>query len=153
MIMKTSKHFFSVFFLTVVFFSASAQEENLNAVKTEIIEVSDAETQAFISGDCDKVVSLMDDNITFHANGRKAMSKEEIKSFCNSIPRPFSEPISFDTKFYPLTKNSGYSIRMMELNDEHRGHVKEIVTKVWKKGKEGWRMVHFHNTVKPIDNL
>lgn len=64
--MKNLKPLYVGFLMTAAVFQGQAQITNLDAVKAEIIEISDAETQAFASGDCDKVASLMDDSITFY---------------------------------------------------------------------------------------
>lgn len=76
-------------------------------------------------------------------------SKELIENFCNTM-RPSGEPTSIDTKFYPLTENSGYTVRIVESENEETGRIKSTITKVWKKGGEGWKMVHFHATSQPI---
>lgn len=95
----------------------------------------------------------MDENITFYANGRHAPSKEMISMLCQKIPRPFNELGSENLEVYPLTANSGYVVRKLEYDKNDRIKVKEVVTKIWKKSNDQWKIVHLHSTVKevPID--
>ena len=127
-----------------------AQENAFESVRAELQHMTEMEQQAFITGDCEKVISLMDDNITFFANGRKAPSKMMIQNFCENIPRPFEKPSSNNSEYYALTENSGYVIRIIEFSNDEVVYKKEIVTKIWKKDESGWKIKHLHSTVKVI---
>ena len=144
---KTTIIFFMVVWLGT---NLQAQEDNLEYVIEEIKRITLVEIEAFKTGDCDKAISFMDENITFYGNGRKAPSKEFIKAFCFRITRPFEKPSSVDTKYYPLSPNSAYVIRTMEFAKDNKVYKKEIVTKVWKKGESGWKIMHLHSTIKQI---
>lgn len=142
---------------TIIFFIAmwfgtnlQAQEDNFNLVVEEIKRITQAEIDAFRLGDCDTAVDFMDENITFYGNGRKVPSKEIIKKFCFSLTRPFEKPSSIDTQYYPLTENSAYVVRMMEFAKDDKVYKKEVVTKVWKKGHGGWKIMHLHSTIQAI---
>ena len=126
------------------------QEENLEDVKSIIIELSEREINAFKSGDCATMINLFADNITFYANGRKAPNKEMILGFCKRIPRPFEEPSYLQTEYIPISNNSAYLIRTMEFSDGEKVNKKEVVTKIWIKGKDGWKISHLHSTIKKI---
>ena len=72
---------------------------------------------------------------------------------CQKMPRPFGKPALSDTKIYVLTKDSGYVVRMMELaKDDGIIYRKEVITKIWKRTKDGWKMTHLHSTVKDVIN-
>lgn len=127
-----------------------AQETDIEGVRAELMQMNQQEQEAFNSGDCQKVINLMDDNITFFANGRKAPSKMMIQKFCEGIPRPFGKLGKDEVKFYPLSSTSGYVVRTMDIIENEQVVRKEIVTKIWKKGTNGWKIVHLHTTVKDV---
>ena len=52
-----------------------AQDAALEAAHSELTEINRLEQEAFVSGDCEGLVALMSDDITFYANGRK-LTKE-----------------------------------------------------------------------------
>ncbi len=141
---------FYVFFLSA---NGFAQEDNLESVKTEIQQMNEKEQYAFINGNCEELMTLMDKNITFIINGRKAPNKGFIMNMCQKMPRPFGKPALSDTKIYALTKDSGYVVRMMELaKDDGIIYRKEVITKIWIRTKNGWKMTHLHSTVKDVIN-
>jgi ketosteroid isomerase-like protein len=143
----------TTFFFSMIFWfgtNLQAQENNLEYVTEEIKRITLVEIEAFKIGDCDKAISFMDENITFYGNGRKAPSKEFIKAFCLRLTRPFENPSSVETKYYPLSANSAYVIRTMEFSKDNTVYKKEIVTKVWKKVESGWKIMHLHSTIKHI---
>lgn len=142
--------FYIIFSLSAIGF---AQEQSLESVRAEIQQINDKEQEAFINGNCEELMTLMDDDITFIINGKKAPSKGFIMNMCKKMPRPFGKPALSDTKIYALTKDSGYVIRMMELaKDDGIIYRKEVITKIWKKTKDGWKMTHLHSTVKDVIN-
>lgn len=145
----------TILFLTVLWIGSSlqAQEENLDLVETEIRQITEIEIEAFKTGDCEKATSFMDNNITFYGNGRKVPSKKIIKKFCFGLNRPFEKPSSIETNYYPLSKNSAYVIRTMEFHKDEELYKKEIVTKVWRKGKDGWKIIHLHSTIKLVAEM
>lgn len=140
----------TILFFIAIWFGTNlqAQEDNLEIISEEIEQITNIEIEAFKSGDCDKAISFMDENITFYGDGRKAPSKEMIKAFCFRLTRPFEKPSSIDTKYYPLSRNSAYVIRIMEFTKNEKVYKKEIVTKVWKKSDVGWKIMHLHSTIK-----
>ena len=150
---KPPSPFKSTILLYMVFcigMNLRAQDHHLEFVTAEIKQITEIEIEAFKKGDCDKAIDFMDDDITFYGNGRKAPSKEMIKNFCSRLTRPFEKPSSVDTKFYPLTEKSAYVVRTMEFAKNEKVYKKEIVTKVWKKGNNGWKIMHLHSTIKQI---
>ena len=128
----------------------NAQKENLESVKAKIMELSEMEIDAFKKGDCETMANLLDDNISFYANGRKAPNKEMILGFCNRIPRPFEKPSYLTSEYIPISNNSAYVIRIMEFSKDGKVYKKEIVTKIWVKGIDGWKIVHLHSTIKEL---
>lgn len=129
-----------------------AQTIDFDLVKYEVNQAVTKEQNAFKKGDCDTVLSLMDDNITFLANGRRAPSKEMIGRFCNAANRPFKTPL-FDTiDIYPLRNDTAYTIRKLEFLKDETTKVEEFVTKIWKKTDGNWKIVHLHATVKELNS-
>ena len=119
---------------------------------SEIMSAVEEEQQAFESGNCDKVESMMSKDITFYANGRK-MTHEQVGKFCRSIPRPFGagrSPIDDTTNAYKIDENLGYTIRDFKWHDKDERVVHEVVTKIWAKGDHGWKIIHFQSTVLPV---
>nr|WP_321237157.1 amidohydrolase family protein [uncultured Psychroserpens sp.] len=128
----------------------SQDNHNETIIKAEIETAELAEQNAFKNGDCALVLESMEDNITFLANGRRAPSKEIIEKFCKSIPRPFKTPTKSQLHTYPLTPESGYTIKMLEFPIDETTKVEEFVTKIWKKTDGKWKISHLHSTVKEV---
>lgn len=139
--------YFIVFFTGFVL-NINAQEENLDDVKSKIIELSEIEINAFKNGDCETLIDLFSDDLTFFTDGRKAPGKEMILSFCKRVPRPFEKPTLIETEYIPISKNAAYVIRVMEFSKDGEIYKKEIVTKIWIKGINGWKITHLHSTIK-----
>ena len=128
-----------------VFFAETALPSN------ELLSVVKEEQGAFEQGDCDKVESMIAQDVTFYANGRK-MNREQVGKFCRSIKRPFGAgraPIEDTVTPYLIDENLGYTIRDFRWQDENQRVVHEVVTKIWSKGENGWKMIHFQSTVMP----
>ena len=142
----------SVLILTFVCLSnlGFAQKFDSESVKKGIEEASLLEQNAFKTGDCEQVLALMADDITFLANGRRVPSKQVIGKFCNSIPRPFKTPTVYKLDIYPLTETTGYTIRTLEYPKTESIKMSEFVTKIWEKTDGEWKMTHLHSTVKEV---
>jgi len=125
------------------------QDGNSESVKAKIMELSKIEIDAFRNGECETMLNLFDDNISFYANGKKA-SKEMVLGFCKQIPRPFEKPSHLDTEYIPISSTSAYVIRIMDFSKDGIVYKKEIVTKIWVKGINGWKIVHLHSTIKEL---
>jgi hypothetical protein len=110
-----------------------------------------AEQQAFEEGDCDKVESMLAEDLTFYANGRR-MSREQVGNFCRTIKRPFGAgraPIEDTTTPYLVSERLGYTVRDFRWHDENGRVMREGVTKIWSRGDQGWQIMHFQSTVVP----
>ncbi len=117
----------------------------------ELLAVAEEEQEAFREGDCDRVLSLMAEDITFYTNSRK-MSREQIGKFCRLMKRPFGAgraPISDTITPYKVSETLGYTVRELRFHDKDERVVQETVTKIWSKGDDGWKMIHFQATVLP----
>ena len=141
-------------FLCIAFVISSsgsfAQDLDIDSIKNEISQAVEAEQNAFKEGDCDKVLELMDDKITFLANGRIAPSKSVVSKFCLSVPRPFKNPTFDKVEIYPISETVGYVIRNLEYHKDESTKISELVTKIWKKSDGEWRITHLHSTVKEV---
>ena len=131
-------------------FNLNAQENSLDDIKSEITEVSEKEINSFKIGDCQTLSSFIDDNATFYLNGKKVPGKKMLIGFCNSIERPFEQASRVEMKFLPISKNSGYVLRTMEFSKNEHVYKKEMVTKIWIKGLDGWKIVHLHSTITDL---
>lgn len=150
--MKTIKTILLIAMFVVISANTSnAQTTDFIQVKAEIKQAATQEQNAFRNGECEIVLALMDNNITFLANGRRAPSIEMISKFCGTIKRPFKEPILDSIETYPLTNDSGYSIRTLEYPKSETTKMQEFVTKIWKKIDGQWKIIHLHSTVKEIN--
>ncbi len=129
-----------------------SQQFNEEEVRKEIEEVNREEQTAFLEGDCDKLVSLMADDIQFYANGNKAPSKLVIKKFCENMPRPFKKSADRTVTIHVLSPESAYLINELTIPREDGSVQKEYVTKIWKKEADGWKMTHLHSTVKVVQS-
>lgn len=123
---------------------------DIETVTSEIGAAVQKEQNAFKTGDCEVVLEMMEDSITFLANGRKAPSKYIIGKFCKSVPRPFKTPSIDKLDIYPLTNESAYTIKTLEYPKDEKIKIQEYVTKVWKKTNGKWRISHLHSTVKEV---
>lgn len=131
----------------------SLTEEVKTAVLAEIEEQHRQEQKAFVEGDCDKVVSFYSDQATLYANGRQIDSLETFRKFCSRIPRPFTgegEPSNISDSFHVLSENAAHFVRTIDFessDDKPRSLKREVVTKVWFRTNNGWKIVHFHSSV------
>ncbi len=123
------------------------QDNSLEMVKQEVKEVTLKEQEAFKNGDCDTVMSLMADNITFHANGRPAVPKSVVERFCYNIPRPFQKASKQNLSVYPLNKDVAYVVRTLEYDKNEEVKISETVTKIWNRIDGKWMMVHLQSTI------
>lgn len=117
----------------------------------ELLAVVMEEQNALKEGDCEKVESMLAEEITFYANSRR-MSREQVGEFCRTIKRPFGAgraPIEDTITPYLINENLGYTVRDFRWHDESERIVHEVVTKIWAKGEDGWKMIHFQSTVLP----
>lgn len=134
----------SISLILLLFSAAANSSDELLAVVTE-------EQDAFKEGNCEKVESLMAEDITFYANSRK-MSREQVGRFCRSIKRPFgSGRDSIEDTITPhrISETLGYTVRDFRWYDKNENVVHEVVTKIWRKDDSGWKMIHFQSTVMP----
>jgi ketosteroid isomerase-like protein len=149
--MKTFKNkLFTCLLVLSTTITLNAQTIDLESVKAEITEAALKEQNAFKNGDCTTVLDMMEPNITFLANGNSVPSKKVIEKFCNSLARPFKEAIVDTLEIYPLTMESGYTIRRLEYANDAEAKMQEYVTKIWRKTDGQWRISHLHSTVKKV---
>lgn len=130
--------------------SLSVYSQDLETIKSEIQNAALQEQEAFKNGKCTEVLAMMADDITFLANGNKVPSKQVIEKFCNSIPRPFKTPTVDQLAIYPLTAETGYSIKTLEYPYDDHNKMQEYVTKIWEKTDGKWKISHLHSTVKKV---
>ena len=132
----------------VVYVTGWTQEFDEEVIKAEIQKAALTEQAAFKKGDCDQVLAMMSDDITFLANGRRVPSKQVVGKFCNSIPRPFKKATTNQLDIYALSATTGYVIRTLKYPKDETTMMLEYVTKIWKKTDGNWKITHLHSTVK-----
>lgn len=128
-------------------------DEVRETVLAEIESLHNQEQKAFIEGDCGKVISFYDKNATIYTRGGQMPSLEVFRSFCKQIPRPFDDQGKMDDKFIVLSEKSAYFLRTIDIKSdkEKTSAIKrEIITKIWGKTPEGWKILHFHSSVHTV---
>ena len=151
------KSFLLISYLLILQFlskaNAQLSAEEKEKIKLEIIELNKQEREAFTNGECDKVISFFDKNVSFYANGRKVPSLEFVHSFCKRIKRPFEKGAEINDQVYVLSESVVNNVKYIELPitsaDDKTRNV-EVVTRIWKKTADGWKIVHFHSSVSAI---
>ena len=117
----------------------------------ELMAVVLQEQQAFKSGDCEALESMLDPDITFYANGRR-MSRDQVAEFCRSIPRPFGDgrlPTEDVITPHVISEDLGYTVRDFRWTNANGQGMHEVVTKIWQRVDGVWTMIHFQSTVLP----
>jgi ketosteroid isomerase-like protein len=144
----------TVITLPAMSFAQSLADEIEEAVRAEVLEQHRLEQKAFIEGDCETVISFYDDEATIYREGRR-VEMPEILEFCKKVPRPFRSeggPHISDS-FYVLSENAAHFVRTIDLepaDDNPSSFKREVITKVWFKTANGWKIVHFHSSVHSI---
>ena len=123
--------------LSTVLFTVDAQSSD------ELLAVALEQQNAFKEGDCNKIESLMDKEVTFYANGRR-MTHEQVGNFCKTIKRPFGSgrpPINDTTTPYRISETLGYTVRDFRWTNSDDQVIHEIVTKIWLKSEGSWKII------------
>lgn len=144
-----------VLFCPLVALQAQPSTGEVDAVvRAEIEKRHKQEQEAFVEGNCDEVVSFYSADGTIFANGRRVPSLQAFREFCSKIPRPFEGgPGKITDSFHVLSENAAYFVRTINLEpaDENSSTFnREVITKVWSKTDEGWKIVHFHSSVQSV---
>jgi imidazolonepropionase-like amidohydrolase/ketosteroid isomerase-like protein len=128
------------------------------AVRAEVEEQHRREQKAFVEGDCETVVSFYSDEATIYRGGRRVDDLSEALEFCRKLPRPFTregEPPEISDRFYVLSGNAAHFVRTIDfapVAEESPAFKREVVTKVWLKTNDGWKIVHFHSSTHTVSN-
>lgn len=122
---------------------AFATQPDFGTARLELTEMNRLEQEAFVEGNCEDLLDMLADDISFYANGRE-MTKEAAGTFCRRIPRPFPGTGEVRVRIQPVSRDAGYVVKTMTFPGTSRI---EVVTKFWRKGAEGWKMEHFQSTV------
>jgi ketosteroid isomerase-like protein len=120
----------------------------------EIQAIQDERNQAFVEGNCERVVEVFDESVTFYTRGRLVPSLQAVLNFCRQVERPFSETPVRRTRINALSENAAYIIQNFEFSsdsaDGESVMMHEVITSIWSKGDAGWKIVHFHVSIDPI---
>jgi uncharacterized protein (TIGR02246 family) len=125
-------------------------------IRAEIEAIQDQRNKAFVDGDCERVVELFDENVTFYTRGRRVPSLQAVLNFCRQIERPFPETAARRTRINVLSDDAAYIIQNFEFPSDGADGVSvmvhEVITSIWSKGSDGWKIVHFHVSIDPIQD-
>ena len=132
--------------VSAIAISGFAGEADLEATHRELTEMNRLEQEAFAAGRCEELLDLLAEDISFYANGRP-MTKEAVGAFCERIPRPLPGSGEQETRVRAVSPDAGYVIKTMTFPGTSRV---EVVTKIWSRGVDGWKLEHFHSTVTDL---
>jgi len=123
-------------------------------IRQEIQAIQDVRNRAFVEGDCLQVIGQFDEGVTFYTQGRQVPSLQALFNFCQQVERPFPETAVRTTRINVLSETSAYIVQNFEFPgtgaDGQTMTMREIITSIWSKGTEGWKIVHFHVSIDPI---
>jgi ketosteroid isomerase-like protein len=128
-------------------------EARLVKVHTEIEEVEEAFAAALQHGDCQTVASYFDRDFAFFVNGRQIDSHHAVLSSCQRIQRPFPESEFLSDEIHVISDNSAYTLRVIDLQPDKNeaGNTEiEVVTRIWLKKGDEWRIKHLHVSINDI---
>jgi uncharacterized protein (TIGR02246 family) len=124
------------------------------SIRAEVQAIQNQRNQAFADGDCERVIELFDESVTFYTRGRHVPSLQAVLNFCRQVERPFSETAVRRTRINALSENAAYVIQNFEFPSNSAGGesvmMHEVITSIWSKGSDGWKVVHFHVSIDPI---
>jgi hypothetical protein len=145
------KHLLILSTLTTPLHSVFAQQlfvENEDDIRAEIKLVHKAEQEAFIQGDCEKVISFFDEDANFDVNGIKSESLNFILDFCKEIPRPYEIGELKNYSLHVFSDTSAQQLQDFGLSKKDSSvFEREVAIKVWSKKPEGWKITYFFSTV------
>ena len=124
-----------------------------DAILAEIMELDEIRRQAMREGDCEKLVTFFDDQFSFYVNGREFPSLDAIVEGCRQIPRPFPPEESITDEFYLLSEKAVYNLIVLEFEPLREGFgdlAREVITRIWNKTDQGWRIVHMHVSINEV---
>jgi len=122
-------------------------------ILAEIIELDEIRRQAMREGDCEKLVTFFDDRFSFYVNGREFPSLDAIVEGCRQIPRPFPPDEIIIDEFYLLSEKAVYNLIVLEFEprrEEFGDLAREVITRIWNKTDQGWRIVHMHVSINEV---
>lgn len=158
-----------LFYCLIIFYSLSMialplsgnelppKEKNEERVRVEIEKQHRMEQKAFMEGDCDAVISFYSDEASIFLAGRP-VDTQQLLEFCNKVPRPFrgegAAPEITDN-IYVQSENTAYFVRTIDFgpaDDDPLSLKREVITKIWSRTNDGWKIVHFHSSVHSVQN-
>ena len=118
--------------------------EKAAEVEREVRETLAAEQQALVERGCEGALAFFRDRSPlFVSNGRTRANKGALLSVCTANPPAPTgprEPRGHEVQV--LSPTSAYSVSTYRRADA----AVQIVTKIWEKGPDGWRIVHAHES-------
>ena len=127
---------------------------NKEALTAELISATNIEQEAFMNGDCETVKNAFNDDAEIYLNGNRLPSLDMLYNFCNKVPRPFNKPGKEELHTFVQTPTSGYTIKVMNLEDKDSlgNYTKEVITKVFHKIDDAWKIVHMNSSISKAND-
>lgn len=137
--------------VALTLFAATAQAggipapERRAAIEQEVRDTLGAEQRALAAEGCEGALAFFADREPlFVVNGRTMPTKLAVRSGCGGKkPAAPSDRELQHHAVQVLSETTAYSV------SSYRGKTGaiQVVTKIWEKGGEGWRIVHAHESV------
>ena len=113
------------------------------AIGQEIRDSLAAEQKALVSGGCDAAVAFFREREPlFVANGKAMGTRAALKASCEASvpPREGAKRELQHHAVQVLSPTNGYSVTTYRGGNGQA----QVVTKIWEKSSDGWRIVHAH---------
>jgi ketosteroid isomerase-like protein len=134
--------------------SVAAPSEDLVAIEWEVLEALEAEQRAFVTGDCVMARFFSDDPFLFVVGGR-AIQIEGAPAGGRTCERRAANPdrrprTTERHDVHVLGPNEAYTVthyaNQVTRPDGAIATYPSVVTKIWARQGDTWRIVHFHES-------
>ena len=126
--------------------------EEKASVQQQIREALTAEQEAFTTGGCVAALPYFADREQlFVSNGRSLPSLDAMRKVCSGRPARWAGAETRETLehlVHATSPSTGYTVSRYRTPDGPTAT--QIITKIWEKAPEGWRIVHAHESVRSV---
>jgi ketosteroid isomerase-like protein len=122
-------------------------------VRAELEALERERAAAFVSGECEKVVSFFDPEVVAYINGRRIPSTTAMLEACKRVTRPFPTDDATANQIRVLGDTAAFTLQVFELQPAEDGVMRrEVITRLWSKIDERWRIVHLHVSINEVSS-
>ena len=119
--------------------------ETAAAAERQIREALAAEQEAFVGKGCEAALAFFGEREPlFVSSGRTLANKAAVRSACGSRSTTVPRREVQGHQVQVLSPTTGYSVTTYRGGSEKT----QVVTKIWEKGTDGWRIVHAHESAR-----